>query len=528
MTDLATTGEAAKRYTNLEIVREPFLDRARAASELTIPSLIPPDGHTSHSDLPTTFQSVGAKGVNNLSSKMALTAMPPNAPFFRVGIDPKVQRELEDDPAFKEEVKKALAIYERTVMSEIEASGERPVINEVMKHLIVAGNVLLYLSKDGAQVFHLDRYVVVRDAMGRPIEIVVKETFSYATLSEVARELVAQPPTTAPGGSHQVEKPYHVYTHVVRKKKQWFSYQEIDGKRIPGSDGQYPLDKSPWLPLRFIQISGEDYGRGHVEEYLGDLKSLEALTEAIVMGAAAAAKVLFLVRPNGTTEVRTISESETGDIREGNAEDVTVLQMDKFADFRIAFETMNRIERRLQEAFLLNSSIQRDAERVTAEEIRFMAQDLEDALGGVYSTMSQEFQHPYVTRKIHLLQRSGTLKRLPNGVARIVITTGLEALGRGHELSKLDAFVDRVNRLFGTGAAEKYLDASVAIERLAAGDGIDTEGLVKDQDALEADNQQAQAQELAQAATPEAVKQIGGAMAQQQQQQQQQTPVEGA
>ena len=38
----------------------------------------------------------------------------------------------------------------------------------------------------------------------------------------------------------------------------------------------------------------------------------------------------------------------------------------------------------------------RSAERVTAEEVRYMAQELETALGGVYSILSQEFQYPFV------------------------------------------------------------------------------------------------------------------------------------
>ena len=63
----------------------------------------------------------------------------------------------------------------------------------------------------------------------------------------------------------------------------------------------------------------------------------------------------------------------------GSSNDVSVLQVNKFADFRIAYDTMNRIETRLQLAFLLNSSIQRNAERVTASEIRFMAEDLEQS-----------------------------------------------------------------------------------------------------------------------------------------------------
>ena len=45
-------------------------------------------------------------------------------------------------------------------------------------------------------------------------------------------------------------------------------------------------------------VDGECYGRGRVEEFIGDLKSLEALSQALVEGSAAAAKVVFTVSPS--------------------------------------------------------------------------------------------------------------------------------------------------------------------------------------------------------------------------------------
>ena len=35
--------------------------------------------------------------------------------------------------------------------------------------------------------------------------------------------------------------------------------------------GRYTIEKSPFLPLRYTRIDGEDDARGFVEEYLGAL-----------------------------------------------------------------------------------------------------------------------------------------------------------------------------------------------------------------------------------------------------------------
>ena len=87
-----------------------------------------------------------------------------------------------------------------------------------------------------------------------------------------------------------------VFTHVKLDKKngRWNWYQECLDKVLPNSRSSAPKNASPWLPLRFVSFDGEAYGRGRVEEFLGDLKSLEALSQALIEGSAAAAKLSFL------------------------------------------------------------------------------------------------------------------------------------------------------------------------------------------------------------------------------------------
>ena len=142
-----------------------------------------------------------------------------------------------------------------------------------------------------------------------------------------------------------------------------------------------------------IRVDNEDYGRGYVEEFLGDLKSLEGLSQSLVESAAASSKVVFLVRPNAVTRKKDLSLSRNGDIITGTAEDVSVLQSQKQFDLQVVERMIAKLEERLSFAFLLHTAYtERQAERVTAQEIRYMAEQLETAMGGVYSLLSQEFQ----------------------------------------------------------------------------------------------------------------------------------------
>ena len=244
--------------------------------------------------------------------------------------------------------------------------------------------------------------------------------------------------------------------------------------------------------MRFSRIDGEDYGRGYVEEYYGDLVSLEGLTQAIVEGSAASAKVLFLVNPNGVTKQQTLTDSPNGAVRAGNADDVSIIQVQKSGDFQVAFSTIESISSRLSYAFLLNSAVQRSGERVTAEEIRYMANELEAALGGVYSILSLEFQLPLVKTLMHRLEKQRRIPSLPKGTIRPAITTGLEALGRGNDLNKLDLFLQGAAQTIGPEGLISRINVADYLTRRATALGIDSKGLIKSEEEIQQEQQQQQ------------------------------------
>jgi len=513
----------ASMYQNCYGERETYLTRARECSDLTIPMLIRDEGSTYSTDYPTPYQSVGARGVNHLASKLLLTLLPPNSPFFRLTID---DFDIENlvGPEQRGPVEEGLAKIERATLQMIEGEAYRVPVFEAIKHLIVTGNVLLYVPDEGQmRVFHLDRYVVKRDPMGNVLYIITKESLNAKTLTEEARKTLGlpEPSEDAPETPH---KPYDLYTYICDKGKHWHVHQEIQNVPIPDSYGKYPKDKNPFIPLRFSRVDGESYGRGLVEEYLGDLRSLEALTQAIVEGSAAASKILFMVRPNGTTRINTLAKSPSGAIVQGDANDVSTLQLEKSQDFRIALDTITQIRDRLSFAFLLNSSVQRNAERVTAEEVRFMAQELESALGGVYSVLSQEFQLPLINILMEKLTKQKKMPKFPKGIVKPQVITGIEALGRGQDLNKLSQFLQFLQPL-GPEAIMSNLNLDDYIDRLGASLGIDTSGLVKTPEQKQAEQQaqmeqqqqmmqQQMMQDVVKGATPGVVKGMAEGMAQ--------------
>ena len=485
---------ASQRYSQLAGQRSQFLDTAVECSELTLPYLVTYDTNTKNSTkhLSQPWQSVGAKAVVTLAAKLMLAMLPPQTSFFKLQVrDDKLGEEI--DPAMRSELDLSFSKMERTIMDYIAASSDRVVVHQALKHLIVSGNALIFMGKDGLKHFPLQRYVVNRDGNGNVLEIITKELINRKVLG---LELPNSQPTNPNGDYSSTEDDVAVYTCVKRDENsgRWVWHQEADDKILPNSRSTAPKNASPWLVLRFNTVDGEDYGRGRVEEFIGDLRSLNGLSQALVEGSSVASKVIFLVSPSSTTKPATLSQAGNGAIVQGRPEDVGVVQVGKTADFSTAANLAATIEKRVLEAFLVTQV--RDSERTTAEEVRLTQQELEKGLGGLFSLLTVEFLVPYLNRTMLVLQRTNQIPRVPKEYVRPKIVAGINALGRGQDREALTQFMQTVAGVLGPQAIPQYIDASEAIKRLAASQGIDVLNLVKTQEQLQQEMQQAQQQQM--------------------------------
>ena len=497
--------KARQRYSSLSTGRSQFLDTAVECSELTLPYLVQQDNNQKggKKHLLQPWQSVGAKAVVTLAAKLMLAMLPPQTAFFKLQVrDDKIGEDL--DPAIRSELDLSFSKMERMIMDYIAASDDRVVVHQALKHLIVSGNALVFMGKDGLKHYPLQRYVVNRDGNGNVLEIVTKELISRKVLGleslETDKEYSNQPNKE---GSDEDECEVYTCVKLDSKSGRWVWHQEVDDMILPGSRSTAPKNASPWLVLRFNTVDGEDYGRGRVEEFIGDLRSLDGLSQALVEGASVASKVVFMVSPSATTKPQTLSKASNGAIIQGRPEDVGVVQVGKTADFSTAANLAATIEKRILEAFLVMNV--RNAERVTAEEVRLTQLELEQSLGGLFSLLTVEFLVPYLNRTLLVLQRNNEIPKLPKDLVRPKIVAGVNALGRGQDRESLTVFIQTISQTLGPDALLKFVDPSEAIKRLAAAQGIDVLNLIKTPEQLQQELQQQQAAQ----ANQELIKQSG-------------------
>lgn len=513
---------AGAKYKAWQSERNSYLEEAYRSALLTIPSVVPDQqdilqrsGNTKV-PLAKPFQSLGARGVNNLASKLLLTLFPPTSPFLKYVISEALKADAEQTGTEISELQSALAKREAKIQSEVDLRNVRPKGFQVIRHLLVSGNCTVFVEPGTGdlQVYGLNSYVVKRDGRGRLIELIVCEVMDRRTIDD--EDVLAALNDSMYVREESIECPEHsvpVYTSISRDGKKFRVVQEVGGVEVPNTEATYTEETLPWLCLRYIEIDGEDYGRGFVEEYRGDLTSLEQLSRDILFASANAAKVVWGIDPTSPLKPKKFFDAPNGGAVLARKDDVQAIQLQKTGDMQVAWQTRTDLVSALSADFMLNSSFQRQAERVTAEEIRKMAEELEDTLGGVFSMLSQSLQLPLARLYEASLIKRGELKKLPKGTVRVGVVTGLAAIGRGQDLMRLREALGMVAEVAPfMPSVPAYLKAGAIAEQIFTGAGVASQELLKTDREVQAEQAQAKNEQAAQITGAELAKGAGQAV----------------
>lgn len=492
----------AKRYKALESKREAFLRRAREAASLTIPTLLPPPDGQAATNIEYPNQIQGSMGVNNLANTLLLAMLPPNQPCFRHVLRGVAMDELDKD--VKAELDAVLATREVRMLEELELLGVRHVLGMALKHLLVTGNCLLYLHKDGLRLYTLNQYVINRSGSGEMLEVVVKELVSPLLLPEEVCHACGIPPTKP-----EDEKDVEVYTYIYREADMLHSFQEIKGCQVPGSDAVYPVDQAPWMCLWWYPCQGQDYSYSYVDQYMGDLLRADVLSQVLSEGCAAAAKVVFLNDPAGVTKIKDVTGARNGEVVAGRAADIGALQVQKAMDFQTAKAELETIERRLGVVFLRHTAVQRTGERVTAEEIRWVATEVDKGMGGEYTVLSRYIIRPLIMAITLQMERDKKIAPLPKDSIKVEVITGIEALGRSQELEKLRTALALLRETIGEEETKRLLSTPKLALRVTNGLNFDLSDVIKSEEEMQAEREQEQAMQMAQLMAPQMARNAG-------------------
>ncbi len=418
-----------KRWRYLDALKSGIVSKCENYAEWTIPSVFPYAGDNENTEMTLDYQSLGAEAVNNMANKLALTLLTPHRPFFRLNLTVEERSALSETGMTTPQINSALSQAEKDAMAELERIGVRTGTVDAAKLILVTGNALLKIPEDSdtqAQAFNLRRYCYRRDQSGNPVEIVLRQVADLSTFDENIRKRIIATRDGADKDNSEVE----LFTYMALIKNRWELVQAAEAVTLADSHSVYKKDALPYIPLVWNRVDDETYGRGLVEDYAGDFHGYHGLSSAGANLTAIACDIKFIADPKAGNDIDTLNNSETGTYVAGMPDTIGTSTSALTLPTDLLEMYLNKYERRIGRAFLLNSSMVRDAERVTAEEIRFISDELQTAHGSVYANLSNTFQTQLAT----LL-----LKRIKFDVikSKPTIVTGLDSLARSTEINNL-------------------------------------------------------------------------------------------
>lgn len=468
----------AELWTLLDARRLSKLERARECAVYTIPQLLPPKGAGNETQLAIPYNNVPGVSVTAMASKATGTTLPiGGTPPLRLSpqapVGPNVDADLLDQE---------LSEVELRCWSRLEASNLRETVYNSYLHLGVIGDVCIEADPESLhfQIHRLDNFCVQRDRLGRVWRLLVREWLEPDALKI---ELQSVPAETGSGGMGQIvdsKKLEAMYTLVERKPDgSWDMRREFRGKVI--ETGEFPKDRCRYFVVRWSAVAGEDYGRSRAEEVLGDLKSLDGLTQCLLEGSAINSFLLMLVRPGGLTEISDLEGSRNGTYAPGNPEDVSALRPGNEAQVAVTLQAVQRLEQSIGRSFLADYAVQPRGERVTAFQSNLLASENDQILGSVFSEITTNLMRPVFRLTLAHLVATGQIPKmvedlLDSDVLKIDIKTGVEALSRQLEFRKTVEIIGLLQQL--PDEARASVKWRNFLPRLFANSGLSGENLV--------------------------------------------------
>lgn len=464
-------------YEQLIIDRKPYEDRAEKIAKVTVPYVFPVSSANGATDLEDSYgMRYTSILINSLSAQLSLALLPPSGSCFRFDPDAIAMEQLTQGNAdARAKIMATLGQQVLRVNKEIENQSIRPVMAEFLLAMITTQPVVVEkVKKQGIKWHGLRNFGVKLDDFGNMLQLVVKETLHASNLPDGIE---------APDEN---KDEFDLYTMCILEEGQWKVKQSIDSEPV-GQELTYKENKLPYTYLGWIRQKGDEYHRPFCEQYYGLLKDYEDINRVMVQGSIGAAKAIVLVDPLGATRKQDIANSANFDVVDGREQDLGSWQLKKNYDFQVPMQKEEQLIKLLERAFLSRQGTQRQAERVTAEEISQNAQELDKDKAGIFSILSKKFTKWLIEQLMDEL-------KISFDTIDVNVITGLDALGRNIESRKLDSYMSRISNL----GYNSWIKESEVITRYASYDGIDTVNLIKTPNEVQAEQQAAQQQAMQQ------------------------------
>lgn len=489
---------------------------AKQCAEWTVASIFPDtssNDNQTRKQLKRDFQSHGAMLVNNLASKVAQALFPQNSSFFEIGQTDAMEQMAQELGADSKAAASLFAGIEARASARVFLNAGYAALERAIKLLIVSGNALAYRDPE-TRKFHtysVRDYAIRRDGAGNVLLIVLKERIAVA-------DLPADFAASVNLSERNLYDDVDLYTKIERvlisqpsgpPRTVYKVSQECQDRPI-GKPSLYPEYLCPYIPLTWNLIAGEHYGRSYVEDYAGSFAKLSALSESSLLYEVEMMRLINIIDPSAGIDLDDVANAEVGEFVAGKSgvtgNGVVAHEGGNAQKLSAVLSDIQNILQQLSIAFMYTGNT-RDAERVTAEEIRANISEANQTLGGIYANIS-EVLHIHLAHLLVIEEEPALLPLLNTQGITLDVAVGLSSLNREANVQKLQYLANALSTVLPVlSQSSQRFNPDLIIDQLCQGYGIDreaisyTEGQLKQlQQQQEASAQQSAAQAQAQAA----------------------------
>ena len=515
--------QVIKQYERLKEVRAPLDEEYRQCYRYTVPTLgvgfnnEGSDGISAavstKNDQAMLLDTTGTDAVRLLSCSVQSSLTPANSMWFNLEVDGFPYEDLDQE---SKEYLEDSAQYIHTLIHASNYDTEAP---EFMRHSVIAGMAGLYMElKDGKYRFetwplnHLYCQEVLHngyiDTVYRSFDWNVQEA-----VNEFGLERLPQNMQDAFKNDPYSTKKYRFVVTIrprmkggkqssgrTQKNLPWESLWVAPCGTIVRESGFHEM---PVVIPRWMRIPDTDYARGPVSDALPDIKSLNAVKEAMHENMAMHISGIFKAKDDGAFNP---SKVKIGPRRIVMVQDMDNLQPLKTGgDIQFAMNEIQGLQGSIRRVLLADQLGPTDKAIQTATEVQTRNNQVRQILGPIFARFQSEFLSPLVERCFGLAMRNGLVGQVPDGLRNRVLNIKYRSpLARSQKLQELEAMDQYLNRLIQTAAntqKPELLDRfnfDKAMQKAADLLGVDPEVMNDDQAVSKIRNERRKAQQAAQ------------------------------
>lgn len=520
-----------QQYENEAAADATIRDRAERCAKLSKPWLLPEDGHGENDEFENNYQSVGSNGLTIFVGKLMDLVFPVGRPFFKLDLAPAIRYAEGQDERTTQQRLQALFLRELSMMAMLETGSMgkakrrsrrtsfRTKKYQALLQCVGTGDVLEQLTDDyRIKVFRRDQWTCRRDSSGDPLHFLIKEKIDIFGIKVKGKENAQ---VREEINLHRVDEdnleermqPMATRCKYQPQEEKWLIEQEING--VVFNTSTEPV--SPFFSTPYELVSPEHYGRGLIENNLGDLEGLDNLERNLLDVMGNAAKWHPVTDPSSDIRPKDLEQPTgtvlVGRVVGGQPQDVGVLSMAMPREYTILSSGIDRKTTMLGRSFLTEIEAMPEGDRVTATAIVRVAREIELATGGVMSSVSDDQQVPLLHRLEYQMERDKLLTPLPREGYNIVSVTGINALNNGQRANDLLGLAQLAAQM--PEEARSKIDYGVLLDAYARQAYLHEPGLIKSREQVQQELAERQQQLIQQQAAAKGVDVLGNAAEQQ-------------